>query len=207
MGVISGRHLLRMLRLGKIRGDMPEIIFPHIATIYDTPPHVGGAQAEHLPNGLYVERKGGWTVRLASRCVVANGSRIALQRLDTEGVIKVPGGGFHHGEDAKLAVGRELEEEVGLAVSALRPLKPLGVVVEFRKEWELVMLSYCYQAEMKDGAKASKPTEAGSHLVWADSPNAALAMMQTDNPDTYDARFMQTRDTAVLEFYRDNVII
>ena len=207
MVVISGRRLRRMLRLGKLGSDMPEIIFPHIATIYDTPPHVGGAQAEHLSNGLFVERKGGWTVRLASRCVVANGSRIAMQKLDTEGVIKIPGGGFQHGEDAKLAVGRELEEEVGLAVSALRPLKPLGVVVEFRKEWELVMLSYCYQAEMPDANKAARPTEVGSHLVWADSPNDALAMAKNDNPDTYDARFMQTRDSAILEFYRDNIVV
>lgn len=79
-------------------------------------------------------------------------------------LVRPPGGGIEPGESAADAVARELQEELGLAVTGVAPLGVLEHRIAFAGR-ELHELVHVFAATM--GADASLPstTDAG-HPVW-----------------------------------------
>lgn len=84
-------------------------------------------------------------------------------------LVRPPGGGLDAGETAADAVARELQEELGLAVTGIAPLGVLEHRVAFAGR-ELHELVHVFAATM--GADASLPptTDAG-HPVWWLTPD------------------------------------
>jgi 8-oxo-dGTP diphosphatase len=178
-------------------------IFPHIATINDADlPGPRGSDGASLDRPAMHELEG-WDVRFASRCVVTQGDRVALQDLATEEAYKVPGGGVQYNENVEDAIHRELEEEVGIADCALQAL---GIIIEYRREWRMVQISYCFRAALDAEATIGEATEAGSSLVWAENATDALRIVRGVKTNTYDKRFMTTRDARLLEFYQATMV-
>jgi 8-oxo-dGTP pyrophosphatase MutT (NUDIX family) len=66
-------------------------------------------------------------VRNAVRAVAVRDGDVLVMRT-ADGAVKLPGGGVDHDESDEAALRRELDEETGLAVTAVGPL--LGVVSE-----------------------------------------------------------------------------
>lgn len=188
-----------------------EKILPHIATIYDVDVPRLDKTTDNQPvrDAMAVLALKEWTIRMAARCVVVDPKtkRIALQALDTENVIKIPGGGLQHqpgsAEDEGFEKGviREIAEEIGVDANNMN-LHLLGMVTEYREQWKLQQISYCYVGNIGDGELYQEPMEEGSRLVWADTPAHAIDLVQGYPIDTYDKGFMSTRDTAILEFYQ-----
>lgn len=178
----------------------PERVVPHIVTIHDldsSSVRVADSK-DSLAQLAFVE---GWDLRFASRCVITQSGRIALQHLESEDAIKIPGGGMHTGETFEAAVKRELIEEVGIGDCILRSL---GVVIEYRKQWSMVQISYCFEAKLDPEFEAGTATEEGSSLIWADSARDAQELISNMKQDTYDKQFMAARDLQILAFY-DNI--
>jgi ADP-ribose pyrophosphatase YjhB (NUDIX family) len=191
---------------------MPSVekILPHIATIHDLDNTTDTPSTSEVPVAIALA---GWTIRLAARCIVVDPqtSRIALQSLDTEGVTKIPGGGLQYqsessieGEGFGSGISREIGEEIGVDASKMS-FQPLGIVTEYRRQWQLQQFSYCYVGEIGEGERYQEPTEEGSHLVWADTPAHALELVNGYDTDTYDKTFMRLRDIAILEYYKSTL--
>jgi ADP-ribose pyrophosphatase YjhB (NUDIX family) len=183
-----------------------EKILPHIATIHDLDK---GLENSSTDESLTVLRLAEWTIRMAARCIVIDPKtkRIALQALDTEGVTKIPGGGLQYdslsaeGENFEKGVVREIAEEIGVDANKMK-LESLGMVIEYRTEWQLSQISHCYVGHISEQESYDAPLEEGSHLVWADTISHAIDLVQANDTDTYDKRFMKMRDIAILEYYK-----
>lgn len=203
MAATCGHFPKTIIELGVT--DMTEIeqILPHIATIHDLTGE-SLAVSDAAPHKMNLSD---WTIRLAARCILVDPSsgRIALQSLDSEGVSKIPGGGLQYtltesdGESFMSGVVREIAEEVGVDATSIK-LKPLGLTLEYRSDWKLIQISYCYTGDIDD-TRLGEPLEDGSHLVWADTPAHALKLVNSYKADTYDKSFMQRRDNALIEHY------
>ena len=188
-----------------------EKILPHIATIHDLDKGLEASSEDGSPTVL---RLAEWTIRMAARCVVIDPKtkRVAMQALDTEGVTKIPGGGLQYnslsteGEDFEKGVVREIAEEIGVNANSMR-LEPLGMVIEYRTEWQLSQISYCYAGYISEEESYDAPLEEGSRLVWADTVSHALDLVNANDTDTYDKRFMKLRDKAILEHYQSTIEI
>lgn len=79
-------------------------------------------------------------------------------------LVRPPGGGIEHGESAADAVARELQEELGLAVTGIAPLRVFEHRVRFAGR-ELHELVHVLSAEMVTDAALPATTDAG-HPVW-----------------------------------------
>jgi hypothetical protein len=101
------------------------------------------------------------------------------------------------------AVGFSKENLVNLFKDAKNiKLQPIGLVIEYRTQWKLIQISYCYIGNIDENELYNKPLEEGSRLVWAKTPIHALELVQSYDVDSYDKRFMRMRDTAILEHYK-----
>lgn len=190
-----------------------EQILQHIATVHDLDGAILSTSDDHeapmQPVTLPLEK---WTVRLAARCIIVdkNSGRIALQHLETEDVTKIPGGGLQYtvvnadGESFMSGVSREIAEEVGINADDMQ-LRPLGLTIEYRTQWKMIQISYCYAGEV-EGENHGEPLEDGSHLVWADTVGHALDLIHSYEADTYDKSFMQARDRALIKYFMQQAV-
>jgi 8-oxo-dGTP diphosphatase len=143
----------------------------------------------------------GFRERKASRAVFFdNEGKVALLNVGKHNYHKLPGGGIDEGEDIHVALERELMEEIGCKGKVLAEV---GKVVEHRNEFEMIQISYCYTAELIGYKGQPDFTESEINnefsIVWADSLNQAIELLNNDDPDDYEGRFIKIRDTAILE--------
>src|SRR5271157_2034840 len=76
--------------------------------------------------------------RGASRAVVLNARKeMALLHVTKHGYYKIPGGGIEEGESTADALHREVLEEIGCRVGAL---KPVGMIIEHRDRIRVTQL-------------------------------------------------------------------
>src|SRR3989344_1347604 len=93
-----------------------------------------------------------WQYRKAVRAVVFDGeNKIGLLNVSSKNYFKLPGGGIEEGEDIKIALDRECEEELGVQVEIL---KEIGSIIEYRAQFKLHQTSYCFIAKTSSDKNA-----------------------------------------------------
>lgn len=144
-------------------------------------------------------------LRRASRAIVRNQKgEIALLGVTKYCYHKLPGGGIKPGETTIKALQRECLEETGCQIKII---KQLGTIIEYRKKWRLKQKSYCYIAKVTTILGKPKFTreerKAGFKLSWV-SLTQAKKLIKKYKPKIYDAKFMNQRDSLLLEVYTKN---
>jgi 8-oxo-dGTP pyrophosphatase MutT (NUDIX family) len=139
-------------------------------------------------------------IREAARAVVVDeNGRVALLKVGKHSYHKLPGGGIDEGEDKIEALSREFIEEIGCDANVIAEL---GAIVELRDKWELKQTSYCYLA--KQFGPISEPEFTpeeiadGFSVVWVDSVDIAITLLENDRPTNYEGLFIQKRDLTLL---------
>lgn len=143
--------------------------------------------------------RSGYTVRKAARGVMTNKKgEVALMWVDKYKIYKLPGGGINDNEDIHEGLKRELLEETGC--HALIG-DEIGITIEFRDEWKMIQISYCFKAQMTEDKGEIKldPYEAeeGFEVKWFPL-DQAVELMKTHTSEEYDPKFMQPRDLKIL---------
>ena len=137
--------------------------------------------------------------RGAARAVVLNaGKEMALLHVTKQGYYKLPGGGIGKGESTVGALHREVMEEIGCRVGAL---KPIGMIIEHRERIRITQISYCYMARLK-GRPGENDLEEdekalGSEPEWW-GMRKALCLVEGSGRPNYLAKFMVARDATFI---------
>lgn len=141
--------------------------------------------------------------RSAARAVLLdNDGQAYLLNVGKHSYHKLPGGGIDEGENIKQALARELMEEVGCKAEIIAEL---GTVVEFRdyEDGGLKQTSYCYLAkqigQQEESTLEEGELEEGMFEVKAKNIDDAIALLESDNPDNLEGKFIQKRDLCFLE--------
>jgi 8-oxo-dGTP diphosphatase len=142
--------------------------------------------------------------RKAARAVVVDADgRVALLFVAKHSYHKLPGGGVEKGEDIMAALDRECLEEIGCRVEVTGEI---GMITEFRDEFNLVQDSYCYKARVVGDKSESQFTEKelseGFEVKWVRIEDA-LDLIKNDKPGNYEGKFIQQRDLAFLAASRE----
>jgi len=143
---------------------------------------------------VYRERK-------ASRALVFDkDNNIALLHAKNKSYHKLPGGGIEDGEDIIQALRREAMEEIGCEIDNI---KELGIVEEYRNQFSLHQLSYCFIANLK-GEKGTPNLEAdeiedGFETVWLNIDDAIKTIENEKDLEHYEGRFITRRDLILLK--------
>lgn len=140
--------------------------------------------------------------RRAARAVVTDGKGgVALLFASKRGYYKLPGGGVEDGEDIAMALGRELQEEIGCKAHVTGEL---GKIVEYRDFWEMQQTSFCYLATL-DGKKGrpdftEEEKADGFEVAWMPSLQTAIDRLEAVQPpaNDLDVHFMRLRDLTFL---------
>ena len=141
-------------------------------------------------------------LRKSARAILLNASKdVAIQYLTNHFFHKLPGGGVEDDETLQEALMREIQEEVGCAITIV---SEVGLVVECREKHSLLHLSYCYLAHVTGSIGNTSLEQAeideGVTTVWM-KPEVAIAKMETDIPNTYQGKFILQRELAFLREY------
>jgi 8-oxo-dGTP diphosphatase len=139
-------------------------------------------------------------LRKSARAILKNDrEEIAIQYLGNHFFHKLPGGGVEKRETVEAALVREIKEEVGCDVIIE---KEIGVVIEYRKEHQIIHISYCYIAtvvgDIGENSLEQAEINEGMSTIWI-TPEEAIQKMETDVPNTYQGKFILARELAFLE--------
>ncbi|HII29739.1 ADP-ribose pyrophosphatase [Candidatus Woesearchaeota archaeon CG08_land_8_20_14_0_20_47_9] len=143
--------------------------------------------------------KGKFRLRNAARAVLFDkDDNIALLFVSRHNFHKLPGGGLDPGEDIRTALKREVLEETGCTIAITGEV---GRVVEYRDKYRLKQISYCFIARVKENSQKTSLTEKekrqGLQLTWV-KLDEAIRLIENDQPNTYEGRFIVRRDLAFL---------
>lgn len=139
--------------------------------------------------------------RHAVRAVVFDKhGQVALLHATKHGYHKLPGGGIEQNENPMQALERELLEELG---SRAQVTGEVGELHEYRDQWHMHQISYCYLAQLASQALPPSFTEEeiaeGFEVMWAKDISDAIDILQNDAPTHYDSQFMLRRDVRLLQ--------
>lgn len=151
-----------------------------------------------------------YKTRYAARgIIVRKDGKIAVQLKKKKNEYKLIGGGIEKEENAELAFKREALEEAGCTVKIIANL---GIIEEKRSLENLNQISYIYLAEVATNKKTLNLTDEEKTeeavLKWF-KPQEALKLIKnsftnlinTEEIDTYNIKFIIQRDTKILEYY------
>ncbi len=152
------------------------------------------------PDAPKVDPKG-FRIRRAARAVVTDkDGKVALLHVGRHGYHKLPGGGIDEGEDIPTALERELMEEIGCKAEVTGEV---GTITEQRNQFEMLQTSYCFTATVlgQKGEPDFTEREINNQfsIIWADSLDSAIQLLETDTPDDYEGKFIQLRDLTLLK--------
>jgi 8-oxo-dGTP pyrophosphatase MutT (NUDIX family) len=152
------------------------------------------------PENIAKDQAISFRVRRAARAVVFDDQgNVALLDVHKYKYHKIPGGGIEAMEDVPTALRRECMEEIGCNVD-IGP--EIGEIVEYRGEFKLKQISYCYKARVigEKGAPSFTEHEKSNdfRVVWVKLEDA-IKIFQMDKPDEYEGRFIKERDLIFLQ--------
>jgi len=140
--------------------------------------------------------------RKKSRAILLNkDGKIAVMYEKATNFYALPGGGIEHGEDEVSALIREIAEETGCVCDSI---EPLGIVYENRFHADTTHLSYFFVVHTKTNEAIFHLTQEevalGTTLKWC-SLDEALQLIQNNDLDIKQKRFLQARDLVALNEY------
>ena len=151
--------------------------------------------------------------RPSARAIIFKDDKIALVYATNENYYKFPGGGINGDEDKKVALIREVKEEVGLAVIPAS-IKEYGSVLRRQKsdrdeDTVFEQENYYYFCEVEDGAGSQHlddyEKDAGFILAYVDIDDA-IKVNGEYTSNTFFNEVMIDRDKRVLELIRTEII-
>jgi ADP-ribose pyrophosphatase YjhB (NUDIX family) len=147
--------------------------------------------------GKYKER------RAARALVFDQAHNVALLHATKKDYHKLPGGGIEEGEDIAEALKRECLEEIGCNIGNI---KELGVIEEYRNDFMMHQLSYCYVADLvgEPGQNCLEEGEAadGFEPVWMSLEDAIKTLEGEAGIEHYEGKFIRLRDLSFLQAAR-----
>jgi ADP-ribose pyrophosphatase YjhB (NUDIX family) len=152
-----------------------------------------GLNEEERFDSLYFLRK-------AARAVVFNDNdEIAFQFVSKHKYYKLPGGGVEKGETIEEALRREILEESGCEINII---DELGIIIEYRNQFETLQISYCFLAKVVGEIGAPKYEEMeiseGLTPMWVPIEKA-ISLIKESDTDNYQGRFIRQRDLLFLK--------
>jgi ADP-ribose pyrophosphatase YjhB (NUDIX family) len=139
--------------------------------------------------------------RQAARAIVFDrDNKIALLHATNLNYHKLPGGGIEKGEEIIEALNRETMEEIGCEIE---DIQELGIIEEYRNQFALHQLSYCFTARVKGekGTPQLEPDEIeeGFETVWLSLDEAIAVIENEKDRGHYASRFITKRDLVFLQ--------
>ena len=146
-------------------------------------------------------------LREAARAVLFDAeNKVALLHVTKHNYHKLPGGGIESGEDIKIALTREVMEEVGCQIEVG---EELGQIIEYKNGLQEKQISYCFTAkvvgEKGNTSFTEEEREEGLEPQWMDL-NEAIETLEKDEPNNYVGKFIQQRDLIFLNEARNRQI-
>ncbi len=143
--------------------------------------------------------------REAARAVITdNKGQIYLLNVSLHKYHKLPGGGIDKGEEILDALKRELLEEIGCNTKVI---SKIGSIIEYREFQKLKQTSYCFLAKQVGNQQESALEEGelaeGMFEIKAKSIDDAIALLEQDQPDNTEGKFIQKRDLAFLKAVKE----
>lgn len=141
-----------------------------------------------------------YELRKSARGVLLNEkNEVSLQFVSKRGYYKLPGGGVHPGESEEDALRREMLEEVGCHITIE---KPLGIIIEYRNQLNLLHISYGYicrvDGELGEPSYEQGEIDDGFKPVWV-SLDEAMSLRDPNASDiNYEGKFIVQRENIFL---------
>ncbi len=139
--------------------------------------------------------------RRAARAVVTDSEgQVYLLNVSKHQYHKLPGGGIDGAEEILEALKRELLEEIGCEADIV---SEIGSIVEYRDFEKLKQISYCFIAKQL-GGQVPSALEAGElaegmYEVKVKNIDEAITLLEKDEPNSIEGRFIKIRDLAFLK--------
>jgi len=112
---------------------------------------------------------------------------------------KLPGGGIDEGEEKLTALNREMLEEIG---STIEVTGEIGEITEYRSEFNLKQISYCYLGKVITKGQPNFTDEEknkGFQIIWLPI-DEAMEKIRGEKPQNHtEAVFIQKRDLVFLQ--------
>lgn len=159
--------------------------------------------------GLSDETRNNYQQRTAARVVVFDkDKKVALLHVSQKNYHKLPGGGVDEGESLEQGLRREILGEVGCHI---KNIQELGIVEEYRNDFNEHQTSYCYIAEV-DGEIGQQKLEQdeideGHDLGWWDLDEAIRLLEREKEVRDYEGKYIRDRDLVFLKKAKEIILI